>query len=768
MWWKVVERKLKAVEIKHMAVRKEQEQNLVKKVSKGKSWKIMQKRQSLVCLKIVPDDEKAINIKPLARKSPIVDWKIQMLAEDISYYQIIKDERSLIFYKVFSTMLNDFDRQDLLDMHRLEEGIDYEEVFSPVERIEAIKLFLAYASFMGFMVYQIDVKNAFLYETIKEEVYACQPPGFKDPDYPDKVYKVVKALYGLHQAPRAWYETLANYLLNNGFQRGKIDQTLFIKKKKASTPIDTEKPLLKDPDGKGVDVHTCRSMIGSLMYLTSSRPDIMFAVCACARFQVTPKASHLHAVKRIFRYLKGKPHLGLWYPKDSPFYLVAYLDSDYAGASLDRKSTTGGCQFLSCRLISWQCKKQTVVATSSTEAEYVVTASCCAQVLSIQNQLLDYGIDCLPNEEIFTELARMGYEKPSRKLTFYKVFFSTQWKFLVHIILQCMSAKKTAWNEFSSSIASANICLTTGGCIQTRGIIAEIDADKDVTLEEVDAEKDAEVAKKNDDVQGRLEEPQAQVYHLESKHVDKVLSMHDDEAEPAELTEVIEVVTTAKLLTEVVIATATTITAAPSAARRRKDVVIRDPEETTTLSIIVHFEPKSKDKRKGYGMSYNDIRPIFEKHFNSIVGFLEKSENELEEEASKALKRKSKSSEQQAAKKQKLDEKVEELKTHLEIIPNDEDDVYTEATPLALKVSIVDYQIHIENNKPYYKIIRADGTHQLFLSFIGLLRNFNKEDLEMLWQIVQERFTSLKPKNFSDDFFLTTLKTMFEKPVVEA
>nr|GEZ67306.1 putative ribonuclease H-like domain-containing protein [Tanacetum cinerariifolium] len=116
--------------------------------------------------------------------------------------------------------------------HTQEEGTDYEEVFAPVVRIEAIKLFLAYASFMGFMVYQIDVKSAFLYGTIKEEVYVCQPPGFDDLDYPNKVYKVVKALYGLHQAPRAWYETLANYLLENGFQIGKIDQTLIIKRQK--------------------------------------------------------------------------------------------------------------------------------------------------------------------------------------------------------------------------------------------------------------------------------------------------------------------------------------------------------------------------------------------------------------------------------------------------------------------------------------------------------------------------------------------------------
>nr|GEV29044.1 ribonuclease H-like domain-containing protein [Tanacetum cinerariifolium] len=381
-----------------------------------------------------------------------------------------------------------------------EEGIYYKEVFAPVARIEAIRLFLAYASFMDFMVYQMDVKSVFLYGTIKEEVYVCQPLGFEDPNYPDKIYKVVKALYGLHQAPRACQDKYVAEILR---KFGLTDE------KSASTPIDTEKPLLKDSNGEDVDVHTYRSMIGSLMYLTSSRLDIMFAVCACARFQVTPKASHLHAVKRIFRYLKDKPHLGLWYPKDSPFNLVAYSDSDYAGASLDKKSTTGGCQFLRCRLISWQCKKQTMVATSSTEAEYVAAASCCAQVLWIQNQLLDYGpdqtvsgkdssnplmadnlpkivwysthhvalikswlvqkqtalvkktndvvrlqaiidkkkviitedtvhqalrlddtesINCLPNEEIFTELARMGYEKPSTKLTFYKAFFSAQWK----------------------------------------------------------------------------------------------------------------------------------------------------------------------------------------------------------------------------------------------------------------------------------------------------------------------------------------------------
>ncbi|GJR76974.1 putative ribonuclease H-like domain-containing protein [Tanacetum coccineum] len=362
-----------------------------------------------------------------------------------------------------------------------EEGIDYDEVFAPVARIEAIRLFLAYASFKDFVVYQMDVKSAFLYGKIEEEVYVCQPLGFEDPEFPDRVYKVEKALYGLHQAPRAWYETLSTYLLDNGFQRGQIDKTLFIKRVKgdillvqvyvddiifgstrnemctefekmmhkkfqmssmgeltfflglqvtqkddgifisqdkyvdeilkkfgfstvkiASTPMETSKPLLKDAEAEDVDVHLYRSMIGSLMYLTASRPDIMFVVCACARFQVTPKVSHLHAVKRIFRYLKGQPKLGLWYPKDSPFDLEAYTNSDYAGASLDKKSTIGGCQFLGSRLISWQCKKQTIVANSTTEAEYVVAASCYGQVLWIQNRMLDYGYNFM-NTKIFID-----------------------------------------------------------------------------------------------------------------------------------------------------------------------------------------------------------------------------------------------------------------------------------------------------------------------------------------------------------------------------
>ncbi|GJY99688.1 putative ribonuclease H-like domain-containing protein [Tanacetum coccineum] len=281
-----------------------------------------------------------------------------------------------------------------------EEEINYHEVFAPVARIEAIRLFLAYASFMGFIVYQMDVKSAFLYGTIDEEVYVCQPPGFEDPQFPDKVYKVYVDDIIFGSTKKSLCDEFEG-LMHKRFQMSSMGELSFflwlqvqqkkdgifisqdkymadiLKKfdfatmKTTSTPMEPNKALIKDGEADSVDVYLYRSMIGSLMYLTASRPNIMFVVCACAWFQVTPKMSHLHAVKRIFRYLKGQPKLGLWYLRYLPFDLEAFSDSDYAGSILDRKSTTGGCQFLGKRLISWQCKKKTIIANSATEVEYV-------------------------------------------------------------------------------------------------------------------------------------------------------------------------------------------------------------------------------------------------------------------------------------------------------------------------------------------------------------------------------------------------------------
>nr|GEU35246.1 retrovirus-related Pol polyprotein from transposon TNT 1-94 [Tanacetum cinerariifolium] len=502
----------------------------------------------------------------------------------------------------------------------------------PAVGIEAIRLFLAYASFMGFMVYQMDVKSAFLYGTIEEELHVCQHPGFEGPDYPDKVYKLVKALYGLHQAPRACQDKYIAEILR---KFGLIDV------KSASTPIDTEKPLLKDPDE---------------------------------------------------------------------------------------------------------------------------------------------SIDCLPNEEIFTELARMGYEKPSTKLTFYTVFFSPQWKFLNHTILQLAQ-------QVDEGAAEVNV-----DDVPTAGVADEGVTDVNVVLTAVDEPSipsptpPTQPLPPPQDLPSTLQDKISQaleitklkqrVKNLERRNKLKVLKRiissmdadvdvtlkdvakivkevavyaeieeSDDKIERAELKEVVEVVTTAKLMTEVVTAASATITAAaptlttaaaltvttaPSVARRRKGIVIRHPEKTATPSTIIHSEAKSKDKGKGIlrkekedndlmryqalkkkpqtkaqarknmmiylrnmavfkmdyfkGMKYDDIRPIFEKYFNSNVAFLEKTKEQMDEEDSRALKRANESQAEKAAKKQKLDEEVAELNRHLQIVPNDKDDVYTEATPLARKM----------------------------------------------------------------------------------
>nr|GEU33529.1 putative ribonuclease H-like domain-containing protein [Tanacetum cinerariifolium] len=437
-----------------------------------------------------------------------------------------------------------------------EEGIDYEEVFALVARIEAIRLFLAYASFMGFMVYQMDVKSTFLYGTIKEEVYFCQPIGFEYPDYPDKVYKVVKALYGLHQAPRAWYETLANYLLENGFQRGKIDQTLFIKKQKG-------------------DILLVQVYVDDIIFRSTNKD-----LCKVFEKLMKDKFQMSSMVKRIFRYLKGKPHLGWWYPKDSLFNLVAYSDSDYAGASLDRKSTTGGCQFLGAmdsKSVAglWQVPDD-VVDVVDTDVEPTPPSPTPATSPPTQQELIPSSLQVestLPPSPHQSPIALPSSPPPQQQPS-YDAIISID--LLNQLLETCATLTKKVsdleQDKIAQSIEITKLKQRVRKLEKKRKLkasggrkIAELDADEDATLEEV-------VAK-------------------------------DDEAEPAELKEVIEVVTTAKLMTEVVTAAATTITAAPmpkaSAARRRKGVVIRDPEEIATLSVIVRYEPKSNDKGKG-------------------------------------------------------------------------------------------------------------------------------------------------------------------------
>nr|GEZ05328.1 uncharacterized mitochondrial protein AtMg00810-like [Tanacetum cinerariifolium] len=264
------------------------------------------------------------------------------------------------------------DRLEVLRGYRQEEGIDFEESFALVTRMEAIRIFLAYAAHKSFSVYQIDVKIAFLHGSLKEDVYVCQPEGFIDVDHPSHVYKLKKALYGLKQAPRVWYIQLFSDLMKSRFEMSMMGEMtffpcllvnqspccIFINQSKyvleilkkygiesydpVGTPMEIKDKLDLDQNGTSVDATKYRSMIGALMYLTSSRPDIVHATCLYARYQAKPTEKHLKEVKRIFRYLRETVNTGLWYTKDSGFEQTRFSDADYAGCKDTFKSTSGG------------------------------------------------------------------------------------------------------------------------------------------------------------------------------------------------------------------------------------------------------------------------------------------------------------------------------------------------------------------------------------------------------------------------------------------
>ncbi|KAG9450314.1 hypothetical protein H6P81_010279 [Aristolochia fimbriata] len=351
------------------------------------------------------------------------------------------------------------------------EGVDFDETFAPVARLESIRLLLSVASVMHVKLHQMDVKSAFLNGYLSEEVYVEQPKGFSDPKYLDHVYRLAKALYGLKQAPRAWYERLSKFLCSTGFIRGGVDKTLFIKKKEQDltiaqiyvddiifgstsehgvkrfvrdmqgefemsmmgelayflgfqvkqkedgifisqekyaknlvkkfdleeskamrTPMSTTAYVTKDEEGIPTNTSMYRSMLGSLLYLTASRPDISYNVGVCARYQSSPKESHVKLARRILRYVKGTINWGLWFSRDSNTLLAGYSDADWAENVDDRKSTSGGCFYLGNNLVSWYSKKQNSISLSTAEAEYIAAGSCCAQLIWMRQMLADYGI----------------------------------------------------------------------------------------------------------------------------------------------------------------------------------------------------------------------------------------------------------------------------------------------------------------------------------------------------------------------------------------
>ncbi|GJR21334.1 putative ribonuclease H-like domain-containing protein [Tanacetum coccineum] len=590
----------------------------------------------------------------------------------------------------------------------------------------------------------MDVKSAFLYGKIEEEVYVCQPPGFEDPDFPDRILCIGDMDYKEGKLTRPYSskgtrcilmvqvyvddiifgstkKELCNAfekLMHEKFQMSSMGELTFflglqvqqkkdgifisqdkyveeiLKKfgftevKTASTPMETQKPLLKDEDGEEVDVH---------MY----------------RYQVNPKVSHLHAVKRIFRYLKGQPKLGLWYPKDSLFDLVAYTDSDYAGASLDRKSTTGGCQFLGCRLISWQCKKQTVVANSTTEAEYVAASSCCGQVLWIQNQLLDYGYNFM-HTKIFID-------NNSTICIIKNPVFHLKTKHIEirhHFIRDCNEKKLIQMVKIYTDKNVADLltkafdlhALVDGKKI----IITESTVRRELQLE--DAEGGVPSAKKTmgDTI------AQTRFENVSKLSNDSLLArgntLRSDE-DILKLNELMELCT--NLQKKVLDLEKTKTSQANEIAKSSRDEDLG--EDASKQGMRINAIDAYEDITLVNDDADKEMFDVDALDGEEVI-VVWKNENVVEEivdaaqiftTATKNLswwrvvqKRAGEELEQESTKKQKVDEDKDttELQSLMEVIP-DEEEVAIDVVPLATKSpSIVDWKIHKEGKKSYYQI----------------------------------------------------------------
>ncbi|GJX60399.1 ribonuclease H-like domain-containing protein [Tanacetum coccineum] len=647
--------------------------------------------------------------------------------------------------------------------HTQEEGIDYDEVFAPVARIEAIRIFLAYASYMGFMVYQMDVKSAFLYGQIEEEVYVCQPPGFEDPDHPDKVYKVVKALYGLHQAPRAWYDTLATYLLSNGFQRGQIDQTLFIKRHKGHILLvqiyvddiifgSTKKELCDEFEKLMKDKFQMSSM-GELTFFLG--------------LQVQQKKNgifisqdkYVHEILRKFNYSDVKSastptdlekplvqdgdaadvdeHLyrsmiGLWYSKDSPLELVAYTE-----------------------VIMWS---YTIVVARD-------------------------GLSSIPNSEIFEQLALMGYHTDSDKVT----------KLFLRILRRLEDDLKKTKNTYSSAYTKL--------ILRVKKLESHIKTGKARRKARV-VLSDDEVLEDDSSKQGRRKFIDAEVQEKakgSEKGSDEVSTAGVKQGTASEEA---PIVSTAKIARDEEIARQwdeEERQRAMAEAKSPKQIYWNDP------SVIRYHSQKMKPKTVAQarrnmikylknqgnykisdfkGMSYNDIRPIFEKvwDFNQNIEPMDaehgsekqkspekivEEEVDTQEEMKEVVKepgakRKKSIPRKSTRKRQKMEEDAEkeELKGFLDIIPREE--VPIEVESISTKFPIVDWKTCVLTETfMYYQVFRGDGSSKNYKVLSEMLEDFDRLDVEELYRLVKERYSTSRPEGY-DLMLWGDLHTLFE------
>nr|GEU63578.1 hypothetical protein [Tanacetum cinerariifolium] len=609
---------------------------------------------------------------------------------------------------------------------------------------------------------EADFSNLETHISTRSMARMVKEQGFEDPDYPDKVYKVVKAFYGLHQAFIAWYETLANYLLENGFQRGKIDLTLSTKKelckafeklmndkfqmssmgeltfflglqvkkkndeifinqdkyvaeilrkfgliygKSANTLIDTKKPLLKDHDGEDVDVH-------------------------------------------IYRYLKGKPNLGLWYPKDSPFNMVAYSDSNYVVASLDRKYIIGGCQFLGCRLFwgSVLVKKTNDVVKLQAlinRKKVVITEDTIRQDLRLNDA---DGVECLPNEEIFAELARMGYEKPPPKLTFYKAFFSAQWNFLIHTLVQFLINNQV--DDLSSYTTKYTSPALTQKVFANMRRIGKGFGEETPLFDTMLVQPQSDVVNEDDN---------EKVANLEQDKFAQALEI-------VKLKQRVKKLKKQRKLKHSGFKRLRKVGGRIKAIDADEDITLIDAETQSELVAELQRRLERKDEVNTAAKEVNAAKPtVFNNEevtmtmAQTLIKMKAKKARILDEQMAKRLQ--DKEIEQAAAREKKEKEDFERAKDFLKL---------KEKTNLCSS-SQEKHDCMFEEygwlQDGTFK--RVGGITQAYQSFEDMLKDFNREDLDALWRLVKERFSTTVPTVDKEKALWVELKRLFEPNVDE-
>ncbi|GJY06054.1 putative ribonuclease H-like domain-containing protein [Tanacetum coccineum] len=540
-----------------------------------------------------------------------------------------------------------------------EEGINYDEVFSPIARIEAIRLFLAYASYMGFIVYQMDVKSAFLYGTIEEEVYVFQPPGFEYPHFLVKSirYKKLCMVYIklLEPGMRPYLPT---------FWKMDLEEAPLIRycssrrTRTTSTPMEPNKALVKDEEVDNVDVHLYISMIGSLMCLTASR------------------------------YLKGQPKLSLWYPRDSPFDLEAFSDSDYAGASLDRKFP---------------------------QRSNLCSANCCGHVLWIQNQMLDYGFNFMntkiyiDNESTICIVKNLKFHAKTKHIEIRHHFIRDSYeKRLIQVIK--VSLIEQFWQTATGSTledGDMGIIATIDGKVK---VVSKASIRRHLKLEDSDGISTLSTVEFFEQLalmRVRLYRDEGSTLQLESHHNPlgrKIAQIDEDEG----ITLVQMGAQTQGQINEDLI-TARAIPEEVSTAKADMDVTLAEALVDLLKSGKKKSQSQKQEKEKGKGSK-------------------KKAGGKRKKTLAKKRAGEKQSEESSKRKKMEDDAEKEDLRAHLDIISKD--DVAVSVESLATKYPIVDWKTHVlSEDKMYYEIIRANGSTKSYKIFIEMLDDFNKHDV---------------------------------------